>query len=1022
MPSFRLHVTRISEPSPAEAQVIHLAEVHNVDSVPPKDHDTEEKDVAGPLGRGARSHSADSDTQEPSTERSKPSASEKVFELGNVLDQSLDEVVTERRGHDSNIAFAASTSSNDIYPKVRGLSVIPSPAKVLSPDEATTLPHSILDIQATEQSSTPATLIHLPTLETPTQQSKFTEQEAREVNVETEDVGTLPHGDKVSSSHRDAGETSTDEGLQLLPGDQAHHRSVDDQDGPTPIHGNNQETPIGQPHINSTLRSEMDIVRADNAFPGVTPSTPDEQLRFEEAQALQHSKSMLTIPKGTEKGQGQDAIVATSDGILRSLDDEKADGQAMNDYRPPFSGSDPSVGHVESDRSFERPTPGLRENTFPGMTVGLSRDLTFSRRPPMRIDTGVPSVSESSRSIISRKTTTPATGTPYTPLEPVAASRSGPPTSQIQSPPERMTTRVSSGALRHKSVSEILGEAPKHSSLHNDKAVNERAVHADDIVLHTPKSVGSTASPDAIAFRQRLNRLEEKDKSKLSTVVFVRQSSSTGYRHGESIINQDGDPGDKVSEPKDYLLPLFSAQAAVPSPGHQLHSLVQSAHKTLTTADHQIDFQGQQDCRILLRIYQLQNTNRWSLRQHERSVEPCRPKTHWDVLISQMRWLQTDFREERKWKLAAAKGLADACSQWVASSADERAFLQVKVRSVSIPADPAAHYMQTPDLIPSREDDSSDVTDFESPDFEASKRSAPARIFSLSPDIFIFGLHKTPVADKILGELPLYQPSAQTQDAALQPASDDSDDTWKSRVVPFSKFVYGKMVPREPGPARKKSRFDHSDDHTRGMDSPFDCASHYAGSEQGSEEGEVALFRHENKHIRDRIHAGHAFRPPSEYLMPSQSFFECRQSSQWTQGEDDKLRRLVREYAYNWSLVSSCLSTKSLFSSGAERRTPWECFERWVGLEGLPAEMSKTQYFKAYHTRLQAAQRNHDAQQSALQQSQGNNAAQIPPRRRTTLPFLVDRRKNSKHLWLVDAMRKLAKKREGTANKQQQGQ
>ena len=936
-------------------------------------------------------------------------------------------MVTEQHDHGSNIALTASTSSNDKDPNVEGPSAVSSQAQLLSPDEVPPLPRSSSEIISNEQLSTSAATIHLPIPETQTPRSKIAEQEEPEVRAETEDAGKLPGGEKVSSSHRDASEPSTDEVLQLLPGDQTHDRLPEYQDESMPTYGNNQETPSRQPLVNGILRSEMDVVRADNAFAGITPSTPDEQLRLEEAQALQQSKSMSTIPKITEKDQGQDAIAAASNGILHSLDDEKADEQATTDYRTSFSGmnaqsSDPSIVHVEPDRSFERPTPGLRENTFPGMTGGLSRDLTFSRRPPMRIDTGVPSVSESSRSVVNRKTTTPATGTPYTPLEPITAVRSGHPTSQIQSPPERMTTRVSSGALRHKSVSEILGETPKHSNLHNDKSTSERVVNADDLVPHTPKSVGSTASPDAVAFRQRLNRLEEKDKSKLSTVVFVRQSSSSGYRHGESVINQDGGAGDKVSEPKDYLLPLFSVQAAAPLPGHQLHSLVQSAHKTLTTADHQTDFQEQQDCRILLRIYQLQSANRWSLRQHERSVEPCRPKTHWDVLISQMRWLRTDFREERKWKLAAAKGLADACSQWVASSADERAFLQVKVRAISIPAEPAAHYMQTPELIPSSEDDSSDVTDFESPDFEASKRSAPARIFSLSPDMFIFGLHRTPVADKILGELPLYQPSAQTQGAALQPARDDSDDAWKSRVVPFSKFVDGKMVSREPGPARKKSRFDYSDDHTRVIDGPFDGPSLYEGNEGGSEEGEVALFRHENKHIRDRIHAGHAFRPPSEYLMPSQSFFECRSSSQWTQGEDDKLRRLVREYAYNWSLVSSCLSTKSLFSSGAERRTPWECFERWVGLEGLPAEMSKTQYFKAYHARLQAAQRNHDAQQNALQQSQANNATQISARRRTTLPFLVDRRKNSRHLWIVDAMRKLAKKREGVANKQQQGQ
>jgi chromatin modification-related protein VID21 len=164
--------------------------------------------------------------------------------------------------------------------------------------------------------------------------------------------------------------------------------------------------------------------------------------------------------------------------------------------------------------------------------------------------------------------------------------------------------------------------------------------------------------------------------------------------------------------------------------------------------------------------------------------------------------------------------------------------------------------------------------------------------------------------------------------------------------------------------------------------------------------------------------------------MPSVGFFESRQSSQWTIAEDDELRRLVKEYSYNWSLISNCLSSPSLFSSGAERRTPWECFERWIGLEGLPADMSKTQYFRAYHQRLETAQRTVLAQQQAAQQQQqqqqaqqGNNAqAQALVRRRTTQPIRVDRRRASRHLALLDAMRKLAKKRETMLQKQQHGE
>ena len=908
-----------------------------------------------------------------------------------------------------------------------GPSIDLSEALPRSIEETVVLLKPALQMTATVETSTAAT-IQLPSSGIKERQLQITREVGQESPQASKEANTLSNDRLVQATNNTSGTLLPDESVHQLPKD--HSPGLRQYMENTSIeNGEFKQSASSQPPTNGILRSQMSIVNANDVYTA-TPSTPDEQLRSEEAQALQNSRLNPHISKDIGKNENaiQVSAAAQDKEAPRSLNEPMADEQQLVEIAASFSNvksrsSEPSGRDIELDHSSEIPTPGLREHTFPGMTGSFSKDLTLSRRPPMRIDTAVSSTSDSMRSFPSRKTTTPNAAAPFTPSETMKSSRSGPPTSQIQSPPERMITRVTSGALRHKSVSEILGETPRHSAFHNDKASTERAASADEHALHTPKSAASLTLPDAAAFKQRLNRLDEKDKSKPSTVVFVRQTGSSAYRRGETATNSDGDLGEGGSELKDYLLPLFAAQAIPPSQTQQLHSLVLSAHKTLTTADHSIDFQEQQDCRILTRLYQLQNTGRWSLRQHERSVEPSRPRAHWDVLLSQMRWMRTDFREERKWKLAAAKGLADICAQWVTSSVDERVLLQVKVRPPSISTDSTAPYVQTPELVPSREDDSSDVTDFESSDFEASKRSAPAMIFSLPPDMFVFGLDRTPIADKILSELPLYQPSVKTQDTALNRASGALEDAYRTSVIPFSKFVEGKMLTREQGPARKKSRFDYSyvqeDSHV--SDNPFDECLNPESGDLGPEQDDVALFRHEKQHIRDRIHAGHAFRPPSEHVMPSQGFFESRQSSQWTQYEDDELRKLVREYAYNWSLISSCISTPSLFSSAAERRTPWECFERWVGLEGLPGEMSKTQYFKAYHSRLHAAQRTHEGQQHTLQQHQGNNVAPIPMRRRTTLPFLVDRRKNNRHLHLVDAMRKLAKKRETTAHKQQHG-
>ena len=786
----------------------------------------------------------------------------------------------------------------------------------------------------------------------------------------------------------------------------------------SPAKGEVESSKSLQVDRDSVLQSQMKIARADAAYTGI-PATPDEQLRLEQEQALQLSRipsAVSNVCEDTIEDSTSVHKLAALDGLGKS--DE---GQAINTSTSfnATSGQDKVIDEEPDARqTAEAPTPGIRESVFPGISGALSGDITLSRRPPMRIDTTVAPANDPLKTLPSRRTTTPG-ATSFSPPESATGTKPDVVPSQVHSPPERMTTRVSSGALRHKSVSEILGETPRHSNAHSDKASSEKATQdtpREESVTQTPRSAFSITSPDTAAFRQRLNELKDKDRSKLSTVVFARQQNPTFQQAGDPNHAQHEDVRELSSAPLDYLLPLFTAQASMPASSQALHSLVVSAHKTLTTTDHYIDTQEQQDCRILTKIYHLQSQNRWSLRQSERSVEPGRPKAHWDVLISQMKWMRTDFREERKWKLAAARSLASACALWVASEPEQRSFLQVRTRPVQHEEGNHSIADQAPDLIPSSEDDS-DATDFEAPDIEFSKRGAPASLFSLPPDMFVFGLHKTPVAEKILSELPLYQPSVQIQDIVLNQSQDDIDDDWKTQIVPVSKFVQGKMVIREEGPPRKRSRFDYPSDPLL-VQTSTEIERDTNGPEP--EKDDVALFRPENKHIRDRIHAGHAFRPPSEFLMPSQSFFESRQSSQWTQAEDDELRRLVREYAYNWSLISSCLSSTSLFSSGAERRTPWECFERWITLEGLPGEMSKTQYFKTYSSRLQAAQRNYEAHQQALQQHQGNNG-QIPLRRRTTLPILVERRKNSKHLHLVDAMRKLAKKRETAIHKQQHG-
>ena len=780
-----------------------------------------------------------------------------------------------------------------------------------------------------------------------------------------------------------------------------------------------QPTDDGSRH-DAILKSQMDIARAE-AFSGA-PSTPDEQLRLEEARSM-HPK----VSEGTYTGQDSELKDLQSMRAPSSLPSQFVNDNLGEDVIPDISDVNNEIIVKEDDvardlseqnETLSKPSSALRDPVFSGMNGESPRDLTLSRRPPMRIDTGVMPTFDSSSSIAGPRPAPVNTSNGPAPSGSATPSKTATPAASIQSLPERMTTRVSSGALRHKSVSEILGETPKATPIQVEKAALDRTLvepHREDHgSLQTPRSTSSFTSPDPAVFKQRLSELKEKERSKLSTVVFASS------RHTEVTQAQRPDENESPIEDRDYFLTLFAAQASNVVRAQSVNTLVKTAHKTLTTSDHYTDFNERQACSVLKRIHELQYNNRWSLRQVERSAEPKRSLTHWDVLLGQMKWMRTDFREERKWKHAAAKYTAYACATWVASSPDDRKLLQIKVRAVPARAASRSLSVSTPELVHSVDDGASDATDDDFSRMDDTTGSAPAAIFSLPSDMFVFGLSKSPVAEKLLLELPLYQPNTMVQDAALRVTDIEPDSAWKKPIVPVSKYAQGKMISLEEGPPRKRSRFDYQD-----SPSPHSYSSTLTSKDSenafGPEQEDVALFDPENKHIRDRIHAGHAFRPPSEHNMPSQSFFECRQSSQWTQAEDDELKKFVKDFSYNWSLISSCLSSPSMFSSGAERRTPWECFERWISLEGLPVEMAKINYFRTYHQRLQFAQKTVDAQHQALQQQQGNNANQIPLRRRTTQPFTVERRKNARHMHLIDAMRKLAKKRETAIHKQQHG-
>lgn len=536
-------------------------------------------------------------------------------------------------------------------------------------------------------------------------------------------------------------------------------------------------------------------------------------------------------------------------------------------------------------------------------------------------------------------------------------------------------------------------------------------------------------SPPSSKFKALANKARDKRRRSVPTVIFGKPPRKSKAKDDSSVVVGRSRPGQIPTD--DYFTPLFiegfTRQSTWMKP---IEKLLNQAHKTISTSDQYVSILDHQACKILRRVYHLQQHDKWSLRQPVRCPEPTRPASHMDVLLQEMKWMRTDFREEGKWKRAVARNLAYACAEWVYSSPEERLALQV---NAVIPPRPeaAGQDAKTADPSDTVEEPLPDLVHSDSPmevDEEPlemmTESAAPAAIFALQDDEVVFGLQPSKAADALLENLPMHGSPLRVPKFDISGTEYDPDATWKRPAVPLSKFVEGEMVLASTGPPRKRRRYDYlaEDEEEDDAKVVFESDTDHS-AELRPENTSVALFRPEMKAIRDRLHAGHQFRPPTEHPMPPQSFFECRTPSQWTWAEDEQLKSLVRECSYNWSLVSAMASPKTAFASAAERRTPWECFERWVSLgslEGVPNDMARTPYFKAYQSRIEAAQRNVAQQNQPAQQQVGPNGTVTPvPRRRGTTSIRVERRRNQKHLALIDAMRKLAKKRETAAQKAQ---
>lgn len=236
---------------------------------------------------------------------------------------------------------------------------------------------------------------------------------------------------------------------------------------------------------------------------------------------------------------------------------------------------------------------------------------------------------------------------------------------RVPPPPVRMVTRGVSGAVRPKSVDEILSSLDQ-KDLSASPGTKTTFTHPQQPRPAVRKTVSLNSAP-----------YNDTKAPNTSTLVYngIKLSSNTPKNEYDGIDL--------------YAWKLHATH-------FPLYKQLQTARKTLTTHDWMLARDELKSVKTIQKIEALKRTNSWSLRQLKRHRAPARPKTHWDLMIDEMKWMHTDFKEERKWKMAMAYITARAVLDW--HQADDKATVCVKTRipePKSLPATPMADDLPT---------------------------------------------------------------------------------------------------------------------------------------------------------------------------------------------------------------------------------------------------------------------------------------------------------------------------------------
>ncbi|QOU22783.1 hypothetical protein BRETT_002968 [Brettanomyces bruxellensis] len=386
----------------------------------------------------------------------------------------------------------------------------------------------------------------------------------------------------------------------------------------------------------------------------------------------------------------------------------------------------------------------------------------------------------------------------------------------------------------------------------------------------------------------------------------------------------------------------------------QLPKLLLRAHKVLTSKSFETSLVEGKVAVLFSRIEELKKRDRWSLRQPRKHADPFLHNggmTFWDSLLSEAQWVATDMKQSRRYR--AAK-----CCE-ISGEVDEYWKMQNKSKTIAgnkidKHQSSGSKFVQDDNIKSSDEkvmkEDSSlgnhlDIAKSEDKDAVSGNRSSDDNkrtimknmASTISKQAACIDPLKTVIhSSKIEIPVKLFQNPAKLSLEIIVKDLPTAGRVILDKLPVYKPFPSGEQKDHE-------QRVDHAIDRNL-----FGHVSKLLPPPSGNDEicWEKIVFRKQsdqhinlkngknntNRPLFGRFSHYNVLRPPRP---PSVADIQLRIPTIWLPQDDRLLVRYVTQFSFNWDIIAAHLAprpTACRYFSNIERRTPWQCFERYIQL------------------------------------------------------------------------------------------